>query len=39
MMEENNFYSSGDPVNKQLLKENGMALAQVIKDGTNPAKK
>lgn len=33
MMEENNHYSKGNPVNQRLLKENGMALAEVIRAG------
>lgn len=33
MMEENCPYSNGNPVNQRLLKENGMALAEVIRAG------
>ena len=33
MMEENCHYSKGNPVNQRLLKENGMALAEVIRAG------
>lgn len=33
MMEEICPYSNGNPVNQQLLKENGMALAEVIRAG------
>lgn len=31
MMEENCPYSSGNPANQRLLKENGMALAEIIR--------
>lgn len=31
MMEENCPYSNGNPVNQRLLKENGMALAEIIR--------
>ncbi len=34
MREENSSYTSGDPTNRQLLKENGEAIASVIKAGT-----
>lgn len=33
MMEENCPYSNGNPVNQRLLKENGTALAEVIRAG------
>ena len=33
MMEEISHYSKGNPVNQQLLKENGMALAKIIRAG------
>lgn len=34
MMEENLPYSNGNPVNQRLLKEKGMALAEIIRAGT-----
>lgn len=34
MMEENSHYLRGNPVNRQILEENGQAIADVIKAGS-----